>query len=77
MSDSATPAANLTTPGVTRVSLASLDVPFGRLVLFFVKAGLAAIPAILIIMLTVGVVGAILRGVLRAGYWGMHGGWYY
>ncbi|MGL4441341.1 MAG: hypothetical protein ACRCUE_18955 [Bosea sp. (in: a-proteobacteria)] len=71
--------ANLTTPtpALTRVSLASLDVSFGRLVLFFVKAGLAAIPAILIIMLTVGVVGAILRGIFRVGFWGMHGGWYY
>jgi hypothetical protein len=63
--------------GVTRVSLSSLDVPFGQLVLFFVKAGLAAIPAILILMLTVGVVGAVLRGIFRIGFWGMHGGWYH
>ncbi len=63
--------------GVTRVSLSSLDVSFGQLVLFFVKAGLAAIPAILILMLTVGVIGAVLRGIFRIGFWGMHGGWYY
>ncbi|MCX7324368.1 MAG: hypothetical protein NTZ14_08015 [Hyphomicrobiales bacterium] len=63
--------------GVTRVSLSSLDVSFGQLVLFFVKAGLAAIPAILILMLTVGVVGAVLRGIFRIGFWGMHGGWYH
>ncbi len=68
---------NLTPPALTRVSLASLDVSFGRLVVFFVKAGLAAIPAILIIMLTVGVTGALLRGVFRLGFWGMHSGWGY
>jgi hypothetical protein len=61
--------------GVTRVSLSSLDVSFGQLVLFFVKAGLAAIPAILILMLTVGAIGAVLRGIFRIGFWGMHGGW--
>ncbi len=65
----------LSRPDVTRVSLASLDVPFGRLVLFFVKAGLAAIPAILIIMLTVGLIGTLLRGLFRLGFWGMHGGY--
>lgn len=64
-------------PALTRVSLASLDVPFLRLVLFFVKAGLAAIPAILIIMLGVGMFATLLKGIFRVGFWGMHGGWYY
>lgn len=58
------------------VSLVDLDVSFFRLVVFFVKAGLAAIPAIIIVMLTLGVVGALLRGLFRIGFWGMHGGYY-
>jgi hypothetical protein len=62
---------------VKPVSLTDLDVPFGRLVIFFIKAGLAAIPAVIIVMLTIGVVGALLRGLFRVGYWGMHGGYYW
>jgi hypothetical protein len=58
------------------VSLTDLDVPFGRLVLFFIKAGLAAIPAIILVMLTIGVVGALLRVLFRFGYWSLHGGYY-
>jgi hypothetical protein len=69
--------ANLNTAAITRVSLANLDVSFGRLVLFFVKAGLAAIPAILIVLFTVGLTGAVLRSVARIGHWGFDSGWYY
>jgi hypothetical protein len=32
-----------------RVTLADLDVPFGRLVVFFIKVGLAMIPALIIV----------------------------
>jgi len=64
-------------PALSRVSLTSVDVPFGRLVLFFVKAGLAAIPAMIILMLTIGAVGAVLRGLFRIGFWGIHGGGFY
>lgn len=32
-----------------RVTLADLDIPFGRLVLFFIKVGLAMIPALIIV----------------------------
>lgn len=56
------------------VSLVDLDVPFGRLVLFFIKAGLAAIPALFIVMATVAVAGGLLRSLFRIGFWGMHGG---
>lgn len=59
----------------TNVVIAGLDVPFGRLVVFFIKAGLAAIPALVIVLLSLGVAGAIMRGFFRFGYWGMHGGW--
>jgi hypothetical protein len=56
------------------VSLVDLDVPFGRLMFFFIKAGLAAIPALFIVMVTVAVAGGLLRGLFRIGFWGLHGG---
>ena len=36
-----------------RTVLSDIDIPFGRLVVFFIKAGLAAIPATIIIWLIV------------------------
>jgi hypothetical protein len=36
-----------------RTVLTDIDIPFGRLVVFFIKAGLAAIPATIIIWLIV------------------------
>lgn len=41
---------------------------------FFIKAGLAALPALLIVMVTVAVAGGFLRGLFRIGFWGLHGG---
>lgn len=64
-------------PAERPVILSDIDVPFGRLVVFFVKAGLAAIPALIIVMLTVGVIGALMRGLFRIGWWGMLGGPYW
>ncbi len=58
------------------VALIDLDVPFGRLVLFFIKAGLAAIPALIVVMLSLSVIGAAMRGLFRVGYWGAHGYWW-
>lgn len=56
-----------------RVTLIDLDVPFGRLVLFFVKAGLAAIPAAIIVSLILMFIGLLLRAVFGFGFghWGM------
>jgi hypothetical protein len=59
------------------VRLTDLDVPFLRLVAFFVKAGLAAVPAAIILMLTIALTGVLLRGVFRIGAWGLHGGYGY
>ena len=61
-------------PASRPVSLVDLDVPFGRLTLFFIKAGLAAIPALFIVMATAAVAGGLLRGLFRIGFWGLHGG---
>ena len=46
--------------GETPVVITDLRIPFLRLVLFFVKAGLAAIPAAIIVSLIVMVLAAIL-----------------
>jgi hypothetical protein len=54
-----------------RVTLIDLDVPFGRLVFFFVKAALAAIPAAIIVSLILMLIGLLLRAVFGFGHWGM------
>jgi fatty acid desaturase len=47
-----------------RVTLVDLDVPFGRLVAFFVKASLAAIPAAIIVWVILWVIAAAVWGLL-------------
>jgi fatty acid desaturase len=58
-----------------RITIRDVDLPFGRLVMLFVKMGLAAIPALIILMLTFGIVGALLRGLFRLGHMGGGYGW--
>ena len=41
-------------PNSYRVTVTDIDVPFTRLVAFFVKAALAAIPAMLIVLSSCG-----------------------
>jgi hypothetical protein len=55
----------------TRVRLIDIDVPFGRLVFFFVKAALAAIPAALIVMFILMLIAFLMRGIFGVGHWGM------
>lgn len=54
-----------------RVTLTDIDVPFGRLVFFFVKAALAAIPAAIIVMVILMFMGFLLSAIFGAGHWGM------
>lgn len=49
-------------PNSYRVTVTDIDVPFTRLVVFFVKAALAAIPAAIIVALVLRIVGALLAG---------------
>ncbi|MCP8937011.1 hypothetical protein NK718_00640 [Alsobacter sp. SYSU M60028] len=42
------------------VTIADIDIPFGRLVAFFVKAALAAVPATLILWVIMGFVAMVL-----------------
>ena len=55
----------------SRVTLIDVDVPFMRLVFFFVKAAQAAIPAAIIVGLILMLFGFLLRAVLGVGHWGM------
>ncbi|NNM71653.1 hypothetical protein [Enterovirga aerilata] len=46
------------------VTLVDIDVPFGRLVAFFVKASLAAIPAAIIVWVILWLIAAVVWGLL-------------
>ena len=47
-----------------RIIITDLRIPFFRLVMFFVKASLAAIPAAIIVTLIVMVIAAVIVGLL-------------
>ena len=51
-------------PNSYRVTVTDIDVPFTRLVAFFVKAALAAIPAAIIVAIILRVIGALIAGLL-------------
>jgi hypothetical protein len=63
------------TPIETRVTLSAIDISFGRMVMFFIKAALAAVPAAFAIMAIVMVIGIILRALFGFGHGG--GYWHY
>jgi VIT1/CCC1 family predicted Fe2+/Mn2+ transporter len=50
--------------GQTPVVIADLKIPFFRLMIFFIKAGLAAIPAAIIVALIVMVIAAAIAAAL-------------
>jgi hypothetical protein len=58
-----------------RVTVTNIDVPFGRLVFFFVKAGLAAIPAAIIVGLILMLIGFLFSAIFGVGHWGMMRGY--
>ncbi len=57
-------------PANYRVTVEALDIPFTKLVMFFVKAGLAAVPAAFILMLVFFLFGALMHGLFGMGHWG-------
>ncbi|AVO45673.1 hypothetical protein [Phreatobacter cathodiphilus] len=62
----------------TPITVTAIDVPFTRLVGFFFKAALAAIPALIAVALVVKLIGAILFfgfGAWRYGFMGGPFGW--
>jgi hypothetical protein len=52
-----------------RVVISDLDIPFGRLVAFFVKASLAAIPAAIIVWIVLAILWFALALIFGAGSW--------
>ncbi|MHB2167090.1 hypothetical protein [Alsobacter sp. R-9] len=61
-------------PGDRPVVITDIDVPFARLVVFFFKAGLAAIPATLAVWLVLGIVMGVLGTLFGVGPW-WRGAW--
>lgn len=64
-----------TRPVQAPMVLVDLDISFWRLVLFFVKASLAAIPAAIIVGLVLMLIGMLVRVLFGFGGWGFWGGW--
>ena len=50
--------------GSDLVTIRDIDVPFWRIVLILVKWSIASIPAMIILMLLLGLVGAVVGGIL-------------
>jgi hypothetical protein len=49
-----------------RVAIADIDIPFWRMVAVMIKWTLAAIPAVIIVSIIFGIIGAILGGGMMA-----------
>jgi len=49
--------------------LTDIDIPFGRLIVIFVKFGLAAIPAAIIIAIVWALILVVLTAIFGAGMW--------
>jgi hypothetical protein len=49
---------------VPRARLVGVDIPFGDLLMLFIKVGFAAVPAVIILAIAWSVIGGVLAGVL-------------
>ena len=58
-----------------RVVLAAIEVPFAQLVLFFIKAAFAAIPAAIVVTVTLRLAGLALTELLLSLGFGPFGRW--
>lgn len=61
-----------TVPTPSRVTLTDIDIPFTRLIAFFVKASLAAIPAAIILMVIFMLIGLVFGAIFGGGPGMMH-----
>jgi len=59
-----------TASGAQRTVLTDIDIPFGRLVAIFIKLGLAAIPAAIVVAIVWGIIVLMLTAIFGAGMWG-------
>jgi hypothetical protein len=55
-------------PNSYRVTVTDIDIPFGRLVAFFIKVSLAAIPAAIVVSVLYTLLAAIVVGLLGGRY---------
>lgn len=62
MSDPAQPT------GRQRTTVNDIDIPFGRLIVIFIKFGLAAIPAAIFVSIIVMLVGVVLSAIFGTGF---------
>lgn len=67
MSDTQQPA------GLQRTIVTDIDISFGRLIVIFIKFGLAAIPAAIVLSFIVTLIGFILTAIFGPGYFFMMG----
>ena len=52
-----------------RITISDIDIPFGRLVVFFVKATLAAIPAAIIVWFVLMAMWFVMAAVFGIAFW--------
>jgi hypothetical protein len=52
--------------GPHRVAIADMDIPFWRMVAIMIKWSLAAIPAVIVISIIFGIIGAVFGGIMMA-----------
>jgi len=48
----------------SEVTITDIKMPFGSMVVFMVKAAIASIPAVIILMIIYGIVGFMMAGIL-------------
>jgi hypothetical protein len=60
-------------PGMQRTTLTDIDIPFGRLIVIFIKFGLAAIPAAIVLGIIFMLISVVLAAILGPGFYGMMG----
>jgi hypothetical protein len=56
-----------------RTVLTDIEIPFGRLIVIFIKFGLASIPAAIVLMIIFMVIGLILTAIFGVGFMTMWG----
>jgi hypothetical protein len=56
--------------GLQRTTLTDIDIPFGRLIMIFIKFTLAAIPATIILMIIFMLLGFVLTMIFGPGFMG-------
>lgn len=54
--------------GRQRTIVTDVDIPFGRLIVIFIKFGLAAIPAAIVISIVVTLIGLVLSAIFGRGF---------